>query len=47
MCLDTFNIVGGFWADPASEDSTNGPDSDRDPKASLSALVKGIDVKKV
>ena len=47
MCLDTFNIVGRVWADPASEDGTNGPDSDRVLKASLSALVKSIDVKKV
>lgn len=47
MCLDTFNIVGRVWADPASEEGTNGPNSDDDLKASLSALVKNIDVKKV
>lgn len=47
MCLDTFNIVGRVWADPASEDGTNGPDSDRELKASLSALVKNVDVKKL
>lgn len=47
MCLDTFNIVGRVWADPATSDGTNGPTSDRDLAASLSALVKTIDVKKV
>jgi len=47
MCLDTFNIVGRIWADPASKDGTNGPNSDTDLKASLSALVKTTNVKKV
>jgi 4-hydroxyphenylpyruvate dioxygenase len=47
MCLDTFNIVGRVWADPASEDGTNGPKSDKDLEASLSAMVKTIDIRKV
>jgi 4-hydroxyphenylpyruvate dioxygenase len=47
MCLDTFNIVGRVWADPAAQDGTNGPNSDSDLTASLSALVKTIDVNKV
>jgi 4-hydroxyphenylpyruvate dioxygenase len=47
MCLDTFNIVGRVWADPASRDGTNGPNSDRKLDASLSAMVKNVDVKKV
>jgi 4-hydroxyphenylpyruvate dioxygenase len=47
MCLDTFNIVGRVWADPASEDGTNGPNSDKDLEASLSAMVKTIDIRKV
>lgn len=46
-CLNTFNIVGRVWGDHASEDGTDGPDSDRDLKASLLALVKSIDVKNV
>jgi 4-hydroxyphenylpyruvate dioxygenase len=47
MCLDTFNIVGRVWADPASEDGTNGPNSDKDLEASLSVMVKTIDIRKV
>jgi 4-hydroxyphenylpyruvate dioxygenase len=47
MCLDTFNIVGRVWADPTSQDGTNGPNSDKDLEASLSAMVTMIDVKKV
>lgn len=46
MCLDTFNIVGGAWEDPASRDGNNGPKSDEKLHASLSALVKNVDVKK-
>ena len=46
MCLDTFNIAGRVWADPASatgmvEDAENALD------ASLAKMVKTIDVAKV
>ncbi len=46
-CLDAFNFVGRVSTDPASQDSTNGPTLDGDQKASLSALVQNVGVKKM
>lgn len=50
LCLDTFNIAGREWADPANEDgkiaSTEG-DADEMLEASMARMVKTIDVKKV
>ncbi|EXJ78922.1 hypothetical protein A1O3_08422 [Capronia epimyces CBS 606.96] len=45
-CLDTFNIAGRVWADPASP-SGKTPNADADLKASLENLVKTVDVNKV
>ncbi|GCB23482.1 3-dehydroshikimate dehydratase [Aspergillus awamori] len=45
-CLDTFNIAGRVWADPASPSGTV-PDADALLAQSLDRLVKTIDVKKV
>ncbi|RAH57964.1 3-dehydroshikimate dehydratase [Aspergillus piperis CBS 112811] len=45
-CLDTFNIAGRVWADPASP-SGKVPDADAVLAHSLDHLVKTIDVKKV
>lgn len=46
MCLDTFNIAGRVWADPASPTGKT-PNADADLKESLQKLVKEIDVSKV
>lgn len=46
MCLDTFNIAGRVWADPASPTGKT-PDADDDLKESLQRLVKEVDVSKV
>lgn len=46
MCLDTFNIAGRVWADPASL-SGKTPNADADLKASIERLVKEVDVNKV
>ncbi|KUJ23216.1 4-hydroxyphenylpyruvate dioxygenase [Mollisia scopiformis] len=46
MCLDTFNIAGRVYADPASP-SGKTPDADEDMKRSMEDLVKKVDVKKV
>jgi 4-hydroxyphenylpyruvate dioxygenase len=45
-CLDTFNIAGRVWADPAAEASTV-EDADARLKASMEHLVKTVDVNKV
>lgn len=45
-CLDTFNIAGRVWADPASETGKTA-DADRDLKASMERLLRTVDVKKV
>ncbi|KAH8664490.1 xylose isomerase-like protein [Xylariales sp. PMI_506] len=47
LCLDTFNIAGRVWADPASASGTTGPDADTVLHASLEALVREVDVRKV
>lgn len=47
VCLDTFNIAGRVWADPASEDGTVGPTAEDDLKASIASMVRDVDVKKV
>lgn len=46
ICLDTFNIAGRIWADPASPTGKT-PNADADLKSSLERLVKTVDVKKV
>ena len=45
-CLDTFNIAGRIWADPASSTGTT-PDADAALRASMDRLVKSVDVRKV
>lgn len=45
-CLDTFNIAGRVWADPAST-SGKTVNADKDLDASLKALVETINVEKV
>lgn len=47
MCLDTFNISGRVWADPARQDGTVEGDADRILDESLKAMVKNVDLKKV
>ncbi|KAF2148488.1 xylose isomerase-like protein [Myriangium duriaei CBS 260.36] len=46
MCLDTFNIAGKVWADPATEDGRT-VDADEELRKSLIRLVKTVDIKKV
>ena len=46
MCLDTFNIAGRVYADPASPDGKT-PSAEEDMKKSLEAMVKRVDIKKV
>ncbi|KAJ5223855.1 hypothetical protein N7468_008397 [Penicillium chermesinum] len=46
VCLDTFNIAGRVWADPASPTGKT-PNADLDLKQSLERLVREIDVSKV
>ncbi|KAJ5281808.1 hypothetical protein N7478_007180 [Penicillium angulare] len=46
MCLDTFNIAGRVWADPASPTGKT-PNADADLKQSIDRLVKEVDVAKV
>ncbi|KAL1881741.1 hypothetical protein Plec18167_003340 [Paecilomyces lecythidis] len=45
-CLDTFNIVGRVWADPASPTGKT-PNADEDLKISLERLRNTVDIKKV
>lgn len=46
LCLDTFNIAGRIYADPAAA-SGRTPDCDRVVRESIARLVATIDVKKV
>ena len=46
MCLDTFNIAGRVWADPASPDGKV-ENADEALEASLKRLVEAVDVSKV
>ncbi|KAI9744259.1 MAG: hypothetical protein M1818_002411 [Claussenomyces sp. TS43310] len=46
LCLDTFNIAGRAWADPASADGKI-PDADENLRLSLAALRKTIEVRKI
>lgn len=46
LCLDTFHIAGRVWADPASETGKT-PNADTDLAASMSRLVKELDLNKV
>lgn len=45
-CLDTFNIAGRVWADPASSTGKT-PNADEDLDTSLARMIKTIDVNKV
>ena len=45
-CLDTFQIAGRIWGDPASETGKT-PDADAALKAALEQLIHSVDVKKV
>lgn len=45
-CLDTFNIAGRVWGDPAAVGGMT-PNADADLEDSMERLVKTIDVKKV
>lgn len=45
-CLDTFNIVGRVWADPASPTGKT-PNADEDLRISLERLRRTMDIKKV
>jgi 4-hydroxyphenylpyruvate dioxygenase len=46
MCLDTFNIAGRVYADPAAPDGKT-PNAEADMKKSVEEMVKRVDVKKV
>ncbi|GKT46241.1 3-dehydroshikimate dehydratase [Colletotrichum spaethianum] len=46
LCLDTFNIAGRVWGDPASP-SGKTPNADTDLKESLERLVRDVDLAKV
>jgi 4-hydroxyphenylpyruvate dioxygenase len=46
MCLDTFNIAGRVYADPASPNGKT-PHGEEEMKKSLEEMVKRVDVKKV
>lgn len=45
-CLDTFNIAGRVWADPASPDGKT-PNAEEDLRLSMEKLRKTIDMRKV
>lgn len=47
MCLDTFHIAGGEWADPASEDGKVSDDADVVLQKSLDRMVRTIDPAKI
>lgn len=46
LCLDTFNIAGRVWGDPASPSGTT-PNADADLKASVNAMIREVDLSKV
>ncbi|KAI0126310.1 xylose isomerase-like protein [Xylariales sp. AK1849] len=46
ICLDTFNIAGRIYADPASSSGTT-PDCDNVVRESISRLLSTVDVRKV
>jgi 4-hydroxyphenylpyruvate dioxygenase len=46
MCLDTFNIAGRVYADPASLNGKT-PNAEEDMKKSLEEMIRRVDVKKV
>ncbi|KAI0133509.1 xylose isomerase-like protein [Xylariales sp. AK1849] len=46
LCLDTFNIAGRVWGDPASPSGTT-PDADAELDASLKSMVHDVDVDRV
>lgn len=45
-CLDTFNIAGRVWADPASPDGKT-PNAEEDLRVSMEKLRRKIDIRKV
>jgi 4-hydroxyphenylpyruvate dioxygenase len=46
LCLDTFNIAGRVWADPASPTGKT-PNANEDLQASIDLLVRQVDLNKV
>lgn len=46
LCLDTFNIAGRVWGDPAAPDGKT-PNADAELEASMERLVRDVDVAKV
>lgn len=46
LCLDTFNIAGRVWADPASPNGKT-PNADEDLKASMELMKRELDLSKV
>ncbi|KAH8738392.1 xylose isomerase-like protein [Ilyonectria robusta] len=46
LCLDTFNIAGRVWADPASPTGKT-PNADSELKDSIGRLVRDVDLNKV
>lgn len=46
LCLDTFNIAGRVWGDPASPTGKT-PNADEDFKASIARMVEKVDLAKV
>ncbi|KAF0324530.1 C6 transcription factor [Colletotrichum asianum] len=46
LCLDTFNIAGRVWGDPASPTGQT-PNADADLKESMERLVRDVDLAKV
>jgi 4-hydroxyphenylpyruvate dioxygenase len=46
MCLDTFNIAGRVYADPASLNGKT-PDAEKDLEKTLKEMVRRVDIKKV
>jgi 4-hydroxyphenylpyruvate dioxygenase len=46
LCLDTFNIAGRVWADPASPDGKT-PNADADMAESIEKMVREVDLDKV
>ncbi|KIX96434.1 uncharacterized protein Z520_07700 [Fonsecaea multimorphosa CBS 102226] len=47
MCLDTFHIAGGEWADPAREDGRVNDHADKLLQRSLDKMVRTIDSSKI
>lgn len=46
LCLDTFNIVGRVWGDPASSSGMT-PNADAELQASIERMVREVKLEKV